>query len=54
MFIDSHCHLDFPELLAERDAVLGLMRANGVTHALTISTTLKRSEEHTSELQSPC
>ena len=41
MFIDSHCHLDFPELLAERDAVLNLMRANSVTHALTISTTLK-------------
>ena len=41
MFIDSHCHLDFPELLAERDAVLSLMRANNVTHALTISTTLK-------------
>ncbi|MEO8101907.1 MAG: TatD family hydrolase [Betaproteobacteria bacterium] len=41
MFIDSHCHLDFPELAADRDAVLGLMRENRVTHALTISTTLK-------------
>ena len=41
MFIDSHCHLDFPELLADQDAILKLMCANHVTHALTISTTLK-------------
>jgi TatD DNase family protein len=41
MFIDSHCHLDFPELAADREAVLQLMRENGVSHALTISTTLK-------------
>ena len=41
MFIDSHCHLDFPELAADRDAILQLMRENRVTHALTISTTLK-------------
>jgi TatD DNase family protein len=41
MFIDSHCHLDFPELAAGRDAVLRLMKENRVTHALTISTTLK-------------
>jgi TatD DNase family protein len=41
MFVDSHCHLDFPELAAERDAILALMRENGVTHALTISTTLQ-------------
>ena len=41
MFIDSHCHLDFPELEADRTNVLALMRSNAVTHALTISTTLK-------------
>ncbi len=41
MFIDSHCHLDFPELQAQQDGVLALMRENAVTHALTISTTLK-------------
>jgi len=41
MFVDSHCHLDFPELEADRVSVLALMRSNGVTHALTISTTLK-------------
>jgi TatD DNase family protein len=40
MFVDSHCHLDFPELAADREQVLALMEANHVTHALTISTTL--------------
>jgi len=41
MFIDSHCHLDFPELEADRASVMALMRSNGVSHAMTISTTLK-------------
>jgi TatD DNase family protein len=41
MLVDSHCHLDFPELQADFPAVLEGMRANGVTHALTISTTLE-------------
>jgi TatD DNase family protein len=40
MFVDSHCHLDFPELQSELNAVLAEMRSNHVTHALTISTTL--------------
>lgn len=41
MLVDSHCHLDFPELRADFDAVLERMRSGGVTHALTISTTLQ-------------
>jgi TatD DNase family protein len=41
MFIDSHCHLDFPELLAQGEDIYALMRENQVTHAMTISTTLK-------------
>jgi TatD DNase family protein len=41
MFVDSHCHLDFPELQADMAAVLANMRANAVGHALTISTTLR-------------
>jgi TatD DNase family protein len=41
MFIDSHCHLDFPELQADAANILNLMRDNAVSHALTISTTLK-------------
>ena len=41
MLVDSHCHLDFPELRSDLDGVLERMGANGVTHALTISTTLE-------------
>ena len=40
MLVDSHCHLDFPELRADLAGVLSRMDASGVTHALTISTTL--------------
>ena len=40
MLVDSHCHLDFPELQADFAGVLARMREAGVTHALTISTTL--------------
>ena len=36
MFVDSHCHLDFPELSADLPAVLLAMRENRVTHALCI------------------
>lgn len=41
MLVDSHCHLDFPELAGELDAVTALMRENGVTHALCVSVTLR-------------
>lgn len=41
MLVDSHCHLDFPELQADLAGVMSRMRDNGVTHALTISTTLE-------------
>ena len=41
MLIDSHCHLDFPELQADLAGVMSRMSDNGVTHALTISTTLE-------------
>lgn len=40
MLVDSHCHLDFPELRSDLPGVLSRMGDNGVTHALTISTTL--------------
>src|SRR6185437_12744551 len=36
MFVDSHCHLDFPELRDELPRVLDAMRENAVTHALCI------------------
>ena len=37
MFVDSHCHLDFPELRENLPALLDAMRANAVTHALVIA-----------------
>ncbi|WP_032974127.1 TatD family hydrolase [Bordetella holmesii] len=37
MFVDSHCHLNFPELAADLPAVLERMAANQVTHALVVS-----------------
>jgi len=41
MLVDSHCHIDFPELAGEFDAVTAAMRENGVTHALCVSVTLQ-------------
>jgi len=40
VFIDSHCHLDFPDFAGHLDAVLGRMRENRVDAALCISVTL--------------
>jgi TatD DNase family protein len=40
MFVDSHCHLDFPEFAAELPALLEAMSAARVTHALCISVNL--------------
>jgi TatD DNase family protein len=40
LFVDSHCHLDFPELSADLPAVLAAMREHAVTHALCISVDL--------------
>ena len=37
MFVDSHCHLDFPELAAQLPDVLARMAAAEVTHALCIA-----------------
>jgi TatD DNase family protein len=40
MFIDSHCHLNFPDLANDIDAILANMRTNEVSHALCISVDL--------------
>jgi len=40
MFVDSHCHLDFPDFAADTPAVLAAMAAAQVTHALCISVNL--------------
>ena len=40
MFIDSHCHLDFPEFQARLPEVLSNMKAANVSHALCVSVDL--------------
>jgi TatD DNase family protein len=45
MLIDSHCHLDFPELSSELDAVLKRADQAGVGLMLTISTRVRRFDE---------
>ncbi len=42
MLIDSHCHLDFPELEADLDGVLARARAADVGLMLTISTKVRK------------
>jgi len=37
MFIDSHCHINFPELAARLPEILDKMRENQVSHALCVS-----------------
>jgi TatD DNase family protein len=41
MLVDSHCHLDFPELAGQLDSVFALMRMNDVAYALSVSVTLE-------------
>ena len=40
MLVDSHCHINFPELAADIDGVLGRMAASGVHAALCVSVNL--------------
>jgi TatD DNase family protein len=40
MYIDSHCHINFPELASQMPALLQRMSDNGVTHALCVSVDL--------------
>ena len=40
MYIDSHCHINFPELAARMPEILGKMQENQVTHALCVSVDL--------------
>ncbi|MEI2418294.1 TatD family hydrolase [Orrella sp. JC864] len=40
MFIDSHCHINFPELAANVPEIFARMDANGVTQALCVSVNL--------------
>ena len=40
MFVDSHCHINFPELSADLPAVFEAMAGNRVTHAMCIGVNL--------------
>ena len=42
VLVDSHCHLDFPDLAEERDAVVARARDAGVVRMVTISTKVKQ------------
>ncbi|KSV92163.1 TatD family hydrolase [Sinorhizobium sp. GL28] len=44
MLIDTHCHLDFPDFEAERDAIVARAHEAGVEQMITISTRVKRFE----------
>ncbi|GAB4468991.1 MAG: TatD family hydrolase [Burkholderiaceae bacterium] len=41
MYVDSHCHLSFPELAGDIDGVLTRMRERGVVAALNVCVTLE-------------
>ncbi|SEK67700.1 TatD family hydrolase [Nitrosovibrio tenuis] len=41
MFVDSHCHLDFPDLAANLRELLNNMQDNNVSHALCVSVNLE-------------
>lgn len=43
MLIDTHCHLDFPQLSDEIDLVLARAKAAGVQRMVTISTRLSKA-----------
>ena len=45
MIVDSHCHLDFPDFAAERDAIVARARAAGLQRIITISTRIDRYEQ---------
>jgi TatD DNase family protein len=44
MLVDSHCHLDFPDLIKEVDAVVARAEAAGIGRMVTISTRVRRHD----------
>jgi TatD DNase family protein len=44
MLVDSHCHLDFPDLAGDLDAVVARAEAVGIGRMVTISTRVRRHD----------
>ncbi len=42
MLVDHHCHLDFPQLVADREGILARAQAAGVGVMVTISTRIRQ------------
>lgn len=45
MFIDTHCHLDFPEFTPDRDEVIQRAKNNGIDYIINIGSSLTGSKE---------
>jgi TatD DNase family protein len=45
MYTDSHCHLNFPELMSQIDSIQQAMVAAQVTRAMVICTTMEKFDE---------
>ena len=45
MWVDSHCHLDFPELAADRAGLIARAQAAGLQSMVTISTRVRRFDQ---------
>jgi TatD DNase family protein len=43
--VDSHCHLDFPDFDADRDAIIARARSAGVMRMVTICTKLRNAPQ---------
>lgn len=45
MFIDTHCHLDFPEFDHDRDQVIQRAKTEGIDYIINIGSSLKGSKD---------
>jgi len=45
MFIDTHCHLDFPEFNQDRDEVIRRTKAQGIDYIINIGSSLQGSKK---------